>query len=222
MITVHHLNHSRSQRVLWLLEELGTPYEIKHYQRNPRTMLAPPELKAIHPLGKSPVITDGPNTVAESGAIVDYVLDAHGEGRLRPAPNTPELLRYRFFLHYAEGSLMPLMLLALVFARMPKAPMPFFMRPIIKGVSRQAGKQFVGPQIKLHLDFLEGELSNRTWLLGEELSAADIQMSFPIEAAAVRAGLEANYPALGRYLHRIRERPAYQRALSKGGPFKLG
>jgi glutathione S-transferase len=222
MITVHHLNNSRSQRVLWLLEELGVPYELKLYQRDPKTMLAPPELRAIHPLGKSPVVSDGENVVAESAAILEYLLDRHDQGRLRPAPGTPEHLRYRYFLHYPEGSLMPLMLLALVFGRMPDNNVPFLLKPLLAGVSKQAQQQFIGPQVKLHLDFLEGELKGRRWLLGDALSAADIQMSFAIEAAASPAGYAPSYPELARYLGQIHAQPAYQRAIQRGGPFKLG
>jgi glutathione S-transferase len=221
MITVHHLERSRSQRVLWLLEELGLPYELERYARHPKTMLAPRELRAIHPLGKSPVISDGVNTVAESAAILEYLLDRHdreGPERLRPAPDTPAYLRYRYFLHYAEGSLMPLMLLTLVFARMPKGPLPFFLKPLVRRIAAQGLEQFVGPQVGLHLAFLERELDGKRWLLGDALSAADIQLSFPLEAAAVRGGLDARYPNLAAYLQRIRERPAYQRALAAGGP----
>jgi glutathione S-transferase len=221
MIIVHHLNNSRSQRVLWLLEELGVPSEIKFYQRNPQTMLAPPELRAVHPLGKSPVITDGTRSVAESGAILEYLLDQYGNGRLRPAPDTEGFLRYRYFLHYAEGSLMPPMLLALVFARMPKAPMPFFVRPLVRGIAKGALTTFVQPQIKTHLDYLEGELSQNAWFAGLEFSAADIQLSFPLQGAAARGGLDKRWPKLGAFLERITERPAYQRALTKGGPLEL-
>ena len=221
MLTVHHLNNSRSQRVLWLLEELSLPYEIKFYQRDPETMLAPPSLKAVHPLGKSPVLSDGAAVVAESGAILEYVLDRYGEGRLRPEPNTDAYLRYRYFMHYPESSLMPLMLLALVFDRVGSAKVPFFLKPVISGLSNQVRKEFIEPQVGLHLAFLEQELTGKQWLLGDELSAADVQLSFPIEGAAVRAGL-APYPELRRYLSQIRARPAYQRALEKGGPFSLG
>jgi glutathione S-transferase len=221
MLIVHHLNNSRAQRVLWLLEELGVPYEIKHYQRDPKTMLAPDSLKAIHPLGKSPVVTDGENTVAESAAILEYILDRYGAGQLRPAPGTPEYLRYRFFLHYAEGSFMPLMLLSLAFGRMRTQPAPFFAKPIVKGISETAQRTFIGPQTKLHLAYLNGELKGRQWLLGDTLSAADIQLSFPIEAASVRSDLRA-YPELSRYLAQIRRQPSYLRAIEKGGPFALG
>jgi glutathione S-transferase len=221
MIVVHHLNNSRAQRVLWLLEELGVPYELKHYQRDPKTMLAPPSLKAIHPLGKSPVITDGENTVAESAAILEYLLDRYGNGRLRPAADSAAYLPYRFFMHYAEGSFMPLMLLALAFGRMTRGPVPFYAKPIVKGVAGTAQRTFIGPQLKLHLGYLEGELKGKRWLLGDTLSAADIQMSFPVEAASVRTDL-SSYPELTRFLAQVRSEPGYLRALDKGGPFSLG
>lgn len=221
MVTVHHLNNSRSQRVLWLLEELGVKYEVKRYQRNAKTMLAPPELKAVHPLGKSPVITDGANTVAESGAIVEYLVDQHGGGRLVPKSGTPERLRYTYWLHYAEGSAMMPVLLKLLFSVMPKRPMPFFIRPIVRGIASNACTSFVDPQMKLHLDYMEGELTKHSWFAGEEFSAADIQMSFPIEAAAARGGLDASWPKLSAFLQRIHARPAYQRALEAGGPYEL-
>ena len=221
MIVVHHLNNSRSQRELWLLEELGVPYELKHYQRDPKTMLAPPALKAIHPLGKSPLVTDEGNTLAESAAILEYLLDRYGQGRLRPAADGPEFLRYRFFMHYAEGSLMPLMLLALAFGRLTRGPVPFFVKPIAKGIAKTANRQFIGPQLKLHLSYLNGELSGKNWLLGDALSAADIQMSFAIEAASVRSDLSL-YPELSRYLGQIHAQPGYKRALEKGGPYSLG
>jgi len=221
MIVLHHLNNSRSQRILWLLEELGLPYEIKRYERDPKTMLAPLSLRAVHPLGKSPVVTDGDETVAESGAIIEYLVDRHGEGRLRPAKGTPERTRYTYFLHYAEGSVMPPLLLALVFARMPKAPMPFFARPIVRGIAEKARTSFIGPQITTHLDFMETELAERPWFAGNDFTAADIQMSFPLEASAARGGLDMTRPHLWSFLDRIRARPAYQRALAAGGPFEI-
>ena len=220
-ITVHHLNNSRSQRVLWLLEELGLPYEIKHYQRDAKTMLAPPELKAVHPLGKSPVITDGPATIAESGAVIEYLLDHYGEGRLRPAAGTPERLRFTYWLHYAEGSAMSPLLLALIFGRMPKTPMPFFAKPIAKAISSKALSGFIEPQLKLHMDYQESELAKTMWFAGPDFSAADIQMSFAVEAARARGGLNATRPNLMAYLDRIQARPAYKRALEKGGPYDL-
>jgi glutathione S-transferase len=221
MITVHHLNNSRSQRVLWLLEELGLPYEIKRYQRDARTMLAPPELKAVHPLGKSPVLTDGDITVAESGAIIEYLVGKYGNGRLVPAAGSPERLRYTYWLHYAEGSAMPPLLLTLVFNMMPKGPMPFFMRPVVRAIAGKVKKSFVTPQLRLHLDFIEAELGKSEWFAGPDVTAADIQMSFPVEAAAGRGGILTTHPRMAAFLERIHARPAYQRALEKGGPFQL-
>jgi len=218
MITVHHLNNSRSQRILWLLEELGVEYQIKRYERDPQTMLAPPELRAIHPLGKSPVVTDGELTLAESGAIIDYLANRYGP-HLLPAPESPERLRCTYWLHYAEGSAMSPLLLKLVFDKVESSPMPFFIKPIARGIAQKVKGAFVTPQLKLHLDYLEGELGKSTWFAGEALSAADIQMSFPLEAAAARAGLDASRPRLMAFLERIHARPAYQRALEKGGEY---
>lgn len=219
MITVHHLNNSRSQRVLWLLEELGLPYEIRHYQRDASTMLAPPELRAVHPLGKSPVITDGDTTVAETGAIVEYLLERHGGGRLLPAPGTPEALRYRYWLHFAEGSAMPPLLMKLVFDRVASAPMPFFVKPVARAIARNVVDSFIAPNLKSQLDFMEAELGRSTWFAGEALSGADIMMSFPLEAAAQRAGLDARHPRLMAFLARVHARPAWQQALARGGPY---
>jgi len=223
MIIVHHLNNSRSQRILWLLEELGLDYEIKKYQRDPKTMLAPAELRAVHPLGKSPVISDGATVVAESGAIVEYLVERHGVGAegtaLAPAPGTPERLLYTYFLHYAEGSMMPPLLLKLVFDRVASSPAPFFVRPIARGIADKVVKTFVQPQIDNHLAFLEAELGKRPWFAGSQLSGADIQMSFPLEAAASRGGLDGRYPNLVAWLERIHARPAYGRALARGGKY---
>jgi len=221
MITVHHLNNSRSQRILWLLEELGLDYEIKRYQRDVKTMLAPPSLRKVHPLGKSPVITDGDLTLAESGAIVDYLIERYGAGRLTPAAGTPEKLRYNYWLHYAEGSAMPPLLLKLVFDKIETAPMPFFVRPIAKAISGKAKSSFIEPQIKQHLDYLEGELNKNDWFAGNEFSGADIQLSFPLEAAAARGGLDASRPRLMDFLKRIHARPAYQRAIERGGEYAI-
>ena len=221
MITVHHLNNSRSQRVLWLLEELGLPYEVKHYQRDAKTMLAPPELRAVHPLGKSPVITDGNVTVAESGAIVEYLIHLYGEGRFKPPPGTPQRLRYTYWLHYAEGSLMPPLLMKLVFDEVEKAPMPFFIKPIARAISGKVKSAFISPQITQHLDYMEAELGKTLWFAGKEFTGADIQMSFPVEAAAARGGLDATCPKLMDFLKRIHGRPAYKLALKKGGTYEL-
>jgi glutathione S-transferase len=221
MITVHHLNNSRSQRVLWLLEELGVPYEVKRYERDAETMLAPASLRAVHPLGKSPVITDGAVTLAESGAIVEYLAANYGDGSLVPPAGTPERLRYTYWLHYAEGSAMPPLLMSLIFSRVRNAPAPFFVRPIARGIADKVMSSFVAPQIKLHLDYMEGELGKTTWFAGNDFSAADVQMSFPLEAAAARGGLGAGRPRLTGFLDRIHARPAYQRALAQGGPYEL-
>ncbi|HEY0199955.1 MAG TPA: glutathione S-transferase [Rhodanobacter sp.] len=222
MIVVHHLNNSRSQRILWLLEEFGVPYELKRYQRDAKTMLAPPELRAIHPLGKSPVITDGDLTLAESGAIIEYIADRYGNGELLAIPGTAERLRQNYWLHYAEGSAMPPLLLKLVFQRVGSAPVPFFVKPVAKGIARKVQHDFVDPQLKLHLDYLDGELGDREWFAGDALSVADIQLSFPLEAFAARGGLDERYPRLAGFLQRIHARPAYQRALERGGDFQLG
>lgn len=221
MITVHHLNNSRSQRVLWLLEELNLEYEVKCYERDPNTMLAPASLRAVHPLGKSPVITDEGLTLAESGAIVEYLVDRYGSERLAPPPGTPERLRYTYWLHYAEGSAMPLLLLKLVFDQIETSPMPFFARPIARAMVGRVKQSFIEPQLALHLDYLEAELGKSVWFVGSEFTAADIQMSFPLEAAAGRAGLDTSRPKLSGFLDRIHARPAYCRALERGGTYDL-
>ena len=221
MIIVHHLNNSRSQRILWLLEELGLDYEIKKYQRDPKTMLAPPELRAIHPLGKSPVITDGVTMVAESGAIIEYLIERYGNGRFIPAAGTPDKLLYTYFLHYAEGSAMTPLLMKLVFDRVETSPMPFFVKPVAKGIAQKVKSSYIMPQIVQHLSYLEAELGKRTWFAGSEFSAADIQVSFVLEAASARGGLGEKYPKLFDFLKRIHGRPAYQRALERGGKYEL-
>jgi glutathione S-transferase len=215
MITVHHLNNSRSQRILWLLEELGLEYDIKYYQRDRETMLAPASLRQIHPLGKSPVITDDALTLAESGAIIEYLVERYGEGRFAPPLDIPERLRYRYWLHYAEGSLMPPLLIKLIFDQMEEKS-PFLLRPIVRAISQSVRSSFIEPQITTHLDYLESELEHYPWFAGDEFTAADIQMSFPLEAAAERAGLDASRPKLMDWLDRIHARPAYQRAVKRG------
>ena len=221
MLTVHHLNNSRSQRVLWLLEELGVPYEIKRYERDPNTMLAPPELRAVHPLGKSPVITDDGQTLAESGAIIEYLVDKYGQGRFAPAAGTPERLRYTYWMHYAEGSAMPPLLLKLIALRIASAPMPFFAKPIARKIAWTLQSSFIDPQLKLHLGFINKELSETGWFVGNDFTAADVQMSFPLEAATARGGMEGQIPAVVDFLKRIHARPAYQRALERGGKYEL-
>jgi glutathione S-transferase len=221
MIVVHHLNNSRSQRVLWLLEELGLGYEIKPYQRDRKTMLAPPELRTIHPLGKSPVISDGPLTLAESGAILEYLTDKYGAGKLAPAPGAPERLRYTYWMHFAEGSAMPPLLLKLIFDRIKSAPAPFFVKPIARTIADRALNAMVLPNLQRNLDFMEGELGKSEWFAGPQFSTADIQMSFPVEAARVRGGLDEKRPRLMAYLEKIHSRPAYLRALERGGKYEL-
>jgi glutathione S-transferase len=222
MITVHHLNNSRSQRVIWLLEELGVDYEIKRYQRDPKTMLAPKSLLKVHPLGKSPVITDGDITVAESGAIIEYLIDRYDiESKLAPSAGTPTRLRYTYWLHFAEGSAMSPLLMKLVFNQIEKTPMPFFAKPIAKAISKKVKASFIDPQIKSHLDYIESELEKSTWFAGGRLTGADIQMSFPLEAAVARGGLDENYPKIMAFLKRIHGRAGYKRALERGGEYNL-
>ena len=221
MIVVHHLNNSRSQRILWLLEELGLEYDIKRYQRDAQTMLAPPELRKIHPLGKSPVITDGNLTLAESGAIIEYLVGRYGNGRLVPAADTPARLRYTYWLHYAEGSLQPLLLMKLFFGRIEKGPMPFFAKPIAKAIAGKVIGSFISPNLERNFDYLESELGRTAWFAGPEFTAADIQMSFPLEAAVSRGGLDSKRPKLMAFLERIHARPAYKKAIERGGEYAL-
>ena len=203
MITVHHLENSRSQRVLWMLEELELPYAIKRYERNAKTMLAPPELKAVHPLGKSPVIDDDGLVVAETGAIAEYLVDK--SGKLGAPADREGAMRYRFWLHYAEGSLMPPLFTKLVLTRVP--------------IFGKMAQKKIQPMIDVHLDYIESELAKRPWFAGEGLSAADVMMSFPLEAARARAGLGEGRPATIAWLDKVHARPAYQAALKKGGPY---
>ncbi len=221
MLTVHHLENSRSQRILWLLEELGVDYEIRHYKRDPETSLAPAELTKIHPLGKSPVITDDDITVAESGAIVEYLVGKYDDGTLLPDEGSPERLAYTYWLHYAEGSFLPLMILSLIMGRIETAPMPFFVKPIAKGIVAKVRNGYLDPNVTRNLAFMESSLEGRDWFVGDTLTAADIQMSFAVEAAEVRTDLDTHCPNLKGYLERMRARPAYQKALEKGGPYKL-
>ncbi|HEY0316216.1 MAG TPA: glutathione S-transferase [Sphingomonas sp.] len=203
MIKVHHLSDSRSQRILWLLEELGLPCEIKRYERNPRTMLAPPELRRIHPLGKAPIVEDEGIVLVETGAIVEHLV--RKGGRFGPPDDLPGTLLWRQFLHYAEGSLMPPLLALLVVKRLGL-------------LGRPARKPLLG-MLAVHLRYLESELQTRDWFAGAEITAADIMLSFPLEAGRERAGLDGRYPKLQAWLQRIHARPAYQAALVKGGPY---
>jgi glutathione S-transferase len=219
MITVHHLNNSRSQRILWMLEELGVPYEIQQYKRDPKSMLAPDSLKKIHPLGKSPVITDGDLVIAESGAIIEYLARTYGKGTMLPKSGGQAWLDYTYWLHYAEGSLMPPLLMRLVFEKVKTSPMPFFVKPVAKGIANKTNEVFIGPMIKMHLDFVESHLAKNTWFLGDNLSAADIQMSFPLEASVARGITGKNRPSIIAWVKRVHARPAYQIALEKGGEY---
>jgi glutathione S-transferase len=218
MITVHHLNDSRSQRVLWLLEELGAPYEVRRYQRDAKTMLAPPELKAIHPLGKSPVLDDGDARVAETGAIIEYLLETHPASGLRPAAGTAEARRFTYWLHYAEGSAMTPLLLKLIFSAIP-GRVPFLVRGVARGISKGMNAAMIDPQIAAHTAYWEAELGRSEWFAGDAFSAADIMMSFPVEAAGSRIGYGPDKPRLKAFLQRIHARPAWRRALERGGPY---
>lgn len=218
MIIIHHLNNSRSQRILWMCEEIGVEYQIKHYQRDSKTNLAPKELFDVHPLGKSPVITDdGGITVAESGAIVEYLSDVYGK-ELRPRKNSNAYRQYIYWLHFAEGSLMPPMVLKLIFDKIKTAPMPFFVKPIAKGIANKVMNGYVGPTIKNNMIFIEKHLSENQWFAGDKISGADIQMSFPLEAAMMKMKSN-NYPAIQKYVDKIHSRVAYKKALEKGGPY---
>lgn len=219
MITLHHLENSRSQRIIWLLEELGVDYRIERYHRDPKTSLAPEALKKIHPLGKSPVITDGDNTIAESGLIVEYLLKTYGNDRFLPADNSPEYWQYLYWLHYSEGTLMPLMVMSLIFNKIKTAPMPFFIRPIAKGIADQVMKSYVGPNMANNLRVIEEHLGRHTWFAGEQMSGADFQMIFPLEASLNRAIQAADFPHIAAYVQRIHALPTYQTALQKGGPY---
>lgn len=224
MIKVHHLERSRSQRLLWLLEELGLQYELVRYARDPRTMLAPPQLREVHPLGKSPVLEEDGLVLAESGAIIEYLVERHDQAhRFWPSPGPatdPDRVRYRHWIHYAEGSAMPPLVMSLVFSRLRQAPMPFFARPIARGIVDKVMKTYLGPQIRLQMAYMDAELGKHEWFGGERFSAADIQMSFPVEAACSR-GDPGEFPHLLRFVERIRERPAYQRAVERGGGFEV-
>ncbi|MCC5812154.1 MAG: glutathione S-transferase [Ectothiorhodospiraceae bacterium] len=212
MIVLHHLDESRSRRVLWMLEELGLAYEIRHYQRNSETMLAPESLKQVHPLGKSPVITDGDLTLAESGAILDYLARRYGREHMIPPDDSPAFLDYTYWMHYAEGSLMPPLLLKLVFGKVRTSPMPFFVRPIARRIADGVDRAFIGPQTRTHMDFVDTCLRQREWLVGDRITAADIQMSYPLEAALDRLQIGTRYPAISDYVRRFQALPSYQRA----------
>lgn len=218
MITVHHLNNSRSQRILWMLEELGLEYEIKKYMRDPETIRAPDTLKAVHPLGKAPVITDGDITVAESGAIIEYLADTYGAS-MKPEAGTEAHRRYVYFMHFAEGSVMPPLLIKLIMDRIESAKLPFFAKPVAKGIAKRIREGFTGPEIQKLLDFMEAELDGRDWFAGDTLTGADIQMSYPLEAAVARGGLDKRYPNLQAWVDRIHARDGYKKSIERGGEY---
>jgi glutathione S-transferase len=221
MITIHHLENSRSLRVLWLLEELGVAYEVKHYQRDPKTSLAPPELLHIHPLGKAPVITDGDIVIAETGAIIEYLVDVYDDGRMRPASGTADRRQYTYWLHYAEGTLMPYMVFSLVVQRVESAKVPFFIKPITRGIAGKIRSSFLAPNIDRNLEFINGHLESNSWFCGENMSAADVQMSFPLQAARSRIEIAQRYPAIDRFVDTIENLPSFVRATEKGGALTL-
>jgi len=222
MITVHHLNNSRSQRILWLLEELKLPYEIKRYERDPVTIRAPKSLKEIHPLGKSPVISDGDIIVAESGAIIDYLIRTYASAPLKLVEDTPAYRDYVYWLHFSEGSLMPPFLMKLVFDKVRTSPMPFFIKPIAKGIANKVMTNFVGPEIKQIISYIDQHLSEHDWFTSDHLTGADIQMSFPLEAAVSSGAIGNEYPSIVAYVERFQARPAYLKALEKGGDYDYG
>lgn len=217
MLIVHHLENSRSQRVLWLLEELSVPYEVKRYERDTVTNLAPKELLDIHPLGKSPLLEDDGEIIAETGAIFEYILTQYGNGKLAPEAGTKAARQLTYWLHYAEGSAMSPLLMKLVFSIMPERA-PKLMKPLVRAVTSKAETGFVDPQLNSHIAYWEKTLSESEWFIGDAFTAADIMMSFPLEAAASRAGA-ADAPVIVSFLKRIHERPAYQAALKAGGPY---
>ncbi|KQN57800.1 glutathione S-transferase [Erwinia sp. E602] len=219
MITVHHLNNSRSQRILWLLEELEVPYQIRRYQRE-GTLLAPPELKKIHPLGKSPVITDGDRVVAESGAILEYLASRYDPQQKLALSDEEEQLQARYWLHYAEGSLMPLLVMKLIFGRMGKPPVPWLLRPVGSAFGAGVQKGYLNPQLVTHREFIEQHLTQHAWFAGSRISIADVQMSFPLQALSARGGGKES-PAIQAWLQKVQAREAWQRAVQQGGELTL-
>lgn len=220
MITLHHLENSRSQRILWLLEELGVEYEIKRYERDPKTNLAPDSLKAIHPLGKSPLITDGGKVIAESAVIISYLIRTYGkELDLVPETGTKAADQAEYWLHFAEGSLMPYLVMTLVFNKIKTSPMPFFVRPIAKAIANQVLQSFITPNVESTMTFINDHLSRNTWFAGDKMTAADFQMIFPLEAAMSRSEAAKAMPAIAKYVERVHATETYKAALKKGGPY---
>ncbi len=222
MIIVHHLNNSRSQRVLWLLEELNLPYEIKRYERDPKTIRAPKSLRDVHPLGKSPVISDGDITVAESGAIIDYLIRTYAKETFCPDEKSAEFRDYQYWMHFSEGSLMPPLLMRMLFEKVKTSPMPFFIKPVAKMIADKVLTTFVNPEITLNMGFVDKHLGSHTWFTGDKLTGADFQMSFPLEASVAAGAIRNKYPNIHAYVKRFQERRAYLKALEKGGDYDYG
>jgi len=218
MITLHHLNNSRSQRIIWLLEELGVEYQIKRYERDPKTNLAPKALKELHPLGKSPVITDGDRTIAESGLIIEYLVANYGD-QFQAEIHSDLDWQIKYWLHYSEGSLMPLMVIRLLFDKIKSSPMPFFVKPIAKAIADKAMAAYAGPNIINNLKYIEQHLEGKEFFCGDKLTAADFQMSFPLEAMVAKADMSQSHPNIVAYVKSIHGRSAYQAGLEKGGDY---
>ncbi len=222
MITLHHLENSRSQRILWMLEELGVEYRIKHYKRDPKTNLAPGSLKKVHPLGKSPVLVDDKQTLAESATIIEYLARSYGEGDWAPSPEDPGYWQFHYWMHYAEASLMPPLLVKLVFSKLREPPVPFFIRPLTGRIADEVDRSFTDRQIETHFSHVDAFLAENEWFSGKRISAADIQMSFPLEAALAKGTIaRANYPHIALWVNRVHQRPAWRRALEAGGEYEF-
>lgn len=218
MLTLHHLENSRSQRIIWLLEELGVGYQLKHYERDAKTNLAPDALKRVHPLGKSPMLQDGELVLPETGAIIEYLLVNYPQDGMRPEPGNPGWQHYTYWMHAAEGSIMALLVMKLLFTKITEPPVPFLIRPISKAISKQVNDSYILPSLQPHIEYIEQHLGEHQWFAGEQFTGADIMMSFPIEAAGSRMKLDG-YPNIQAFLKRIHARPAYQAALEQGGPY---
>ncbi|PCI70735.1 MAG: glutathione S-transferase [Gammaproteobacteria bacterium] len=221
MITLHYLENSRAQRILWLLEELEVEYEVKHYKRDSVTNLAPKELKEIHPLGKSPVITDGDRVVAESAVITDYLIDKFGQGKLKPAYESNDYWKYQDKMHYAEGTIMSFLILSMLFNKIKETPVPFFIKPIVKAIANKPMESYVTPNINSNLDYLNEELADTGWFAGKEMTGADFMMSFPLEAMTSKADLSKSHPNIVKFVNKIHALPSYKRALEKGLPYQF-
>jgi glutathione S-transferase len=217
-IIVHHLEKSRSQRILWLLEEIGLDYEIKEYKRDPKTIRAPKELRDIHPLGRSPVVTVDELVLVESGAILESLVERFAPDSLRPQPGSSEYLDFRYWMHYAEGSFMPPLLVSLIFGQLRDVKLPFFLKPVVKGIAGKVDAAYTHPEMLNHMSFVENALGQHSHFVGDSFSAADIQMGYPVEAALKRGAKLGDFPNMQRWLDTMKARPAYKRAEEKGGP----